>query len=202
MDDLKNITAEESAKIKDKDIKIPLSPLFCILTVLSSTILSSAIYLIQRDIIFTFQAFITFILLVWVSAVDIKLHLAPNWVSLAFLILGVPNIVRLLIAGNFMDMLVNYVGGMFVGFILLFISALMTKGGIGAGDIKIMTSLGLVVGLDSIFMGQMFGLLYAAIGSIVLLIFKKADKKTRIPLLPFLSAGVATAMFVPVSTLF
>lgn len=202
IDDIKNLTPEESAKIRDRDIKIPLTPLFCILTVLSSVILSAGIFFIKRDIMYSLQAFFIIMLLIYVSAVDIKLHMAPNWIAFAIGILGIPNIIFDIINSNYYDLLFNRLLGVFAGFILLFIAAVASKGGVGAADIKITTALGLFMGLEGIFAGQLMGILFAVLPSIFLLITKKAGRKTRIPLLPFISAGVTVVMFAPTNMLF
>lgn len=202
IEDIKNLTPEESAKIRDRDIKIPLTPLFCILTVLASVVLSSGIFLLKRDMVYSVQAFCIIMLLIYVSAVDIKLHMAPNWIAGAIGILGIPSIVISLINSNYYDLLFNRLTGIFGGFLLLFVAAIASKGGVGAADIKITAALGLFMGLEGIFTGQLIGLFFAAIVSVILLIVRKVDKKTRIPLLPFISAGVTAAMFLPNNILF
>ena len=202
IEDIKNLTPEESAKIRDRDIKIPLTPLFCILTVLSSIILASGIYMLRRDITYTIQSFFIIMLLIYVSAVDIKLHMAPNWIALAIAIIGIPSIIVSIINSDYNDLLFNRLFGVFGGFILLFITAIASKGGIGAADIKTTSALGLFLGIGGIFTGQLIGIFFAAIASVVLMVAKKADKKTRIPLLPFISAGVTVAMFLPDNLLF
>lgn len=202
VEDVKNLTPEESARVRDRDIKIPLTPLFCILTTLVSVVLVSGIYLLRRDLMFTIQAALIIPLLIYVSAVDIKLHMAPNWIAGALAIIGIPNIIVSAINSNYTDLLFNRLLGVFAGFILLFVAALASKGGIGAADIKITSALGLVMGLEGIFMGQLIGIFLAAIASIALLIVKKADKKSRIALLPYLSAGMVIAMFLPSNLLF
>lgn len=202
IEDIKNLTPEESAKIRDRDIKIPLTPLFCILTVLSSIILASGIYVLRRDITYTIQSFFIIMLLIYVSAVDIKLHMAPNWIALAIAIIGIPSIIISIINSDYNDLLFNRLIGVFGGFILLFIAAIASKGGIGAADIKITSALGLFLGIGGIFTGQSIGIFFAAIASVVLMVSKKADKKTRIPLLPFISAGATVAMFLPDNLLF
>lgn len=153
-------------------------------------------------LVYSVQAFCIIMLLIYVSAVDIKLHMAPNWIAGAIGILGVPSIVVSLINSNYYDLLFNRLTGIFGGFLLLFVAAIASKGGVGAADIKITAALGLFMGLEGIFTGQLIGLFFAAIVSVILLIVRKVDKKTRIPLLPFISAGVTAAMFLPNNILF
>lgn len=200
--DIKNLTPEESTRVRDRDIKVPLTPLFCILTALASVILVSGIYLLRRDLLFTIQAALIIPLLIYVSVVDIKLHMAPNWIAVALAIIGIPNIIVAAINSNYTDLLFNRLLGVFAGFILLFIAALTSKGGIGAADMKITSALGLFMGVEGIFMGQLIGIFFAAIASVILLITKKADRKARIALLPYLSAGMVISMYLPNNLLF
>lgn len=202
IDDVKNISAEESALVRDRDIKIPITPLFCILTILTSVLISAGVYLIKNDIIFTAQTFLLVPLLIYVSAVDIKLHMAPNWISYIIFAIGIPNVVFDIVKSNYSDLLWNRVFGIFAGFILLFISAIVSKGGIGAADIKITTALGLSLGFSGIFTCLIVGILFAAIWGIVLMIRKKADKKTKLALLPYISAGAMVAMLLPNGIIF
>lgn len=202
VEDVKNLTPEESARVRDRDIRIPLTPLFCILTTLVSVVLVSGIYLLRRDLIFTIQAALIIPLLIYVSAVDIKLHMAPNWIAGALAIIGIPNIIVSAVNSNYTDLLFNRLLGVFAGFLLLFVAALTSRGGIGAADIRITSALGIFMGLEGIFMGQLIGIFFAAVVSIVLLITKKAGRKARIALLPYLSAGMVIAMFLPSNLLF
>lgn len=202
IEDIKNISAEESALIRDRDIKIPITPLFCILTILASVLVSAGVYFIKKDVVFTVQTFLLVPLLVYVSAVDIKLHLAPNWITYVIFAIGIPNIIFDIINSNYSDLLWNRVLGIFAGFILLFIAAIASKGGIGAADIKITTALGLILGFSGIFTCLIVGILFAVIFGVVLIIKKKADKKTKLALLPYISAGAIVAMLLPSGIIF
>ncbi|MEH7010531.1 prepilin peptidase [Neobacillus niacini] len=81
------------------------------------------------------------------------------------------------------------------GFLLLLIIALVSKGGMGGGDIKLYALLGLVLGfklvLLSFFISTLFG---AVIGSLAL-VFKIIKRKQPIPFGPFIAAGTLTAYY-------
>lgn len=202
VEDVKMLSPEESVKVRDRDIKIPLTPLFCIITSLITVLLAAGIYLLKGNLMFTIQAALIIPLLIYVSAVDLKLHMAPNWISIVLAIIGIPSIIVSAINSDYNDLLFNRFLGVIMGFLLLFIAGFISKGGIGAADIKITTAMGLFMGFEGIFTGQLIGIFFAAIVSIILLVIKKADKKTRIALLPYLSAGMVVAMFLPNNLLF
>jgi leader peptidase (prepilin peptidase) / N-methyltransferase len=81
------------------------------------------------------------------------------------------------------------------GFLLLLIIAIVSKGGMGGGDIKLYALLGFVLGfklvLLSFFLSTLFG---AVIGGLALL-FKIVKRKQPIPFGPFIAAGTLTAYY-------
>lgn len=85
--------------------------------------------------------------------------------------------------------------GALVGFVLLLIIALVSKGGMGGGDIKLYALLGFVLGtklvLLSFFLSTLFG---AVIGGVALLL-KIVKRKQPIPFGPFIAAGTLTAYY-------
>ncbi|MBY0146692.1 prepilin peptidase [Neobacillus niacini] len=81
------------------------------------------------------------------------------------------------------------------GFLFLLIIAIVSKGGMGGGDIKLYALLGFVLGfklvLLSFFLSTLFG---AVIGGLALL-FKIVKRKQPIPFGPFIAAGTLTAYY-------
>jgi leader peptidase (prepilin peptidase) / N-methyltransferase len=85
--------------------------------------------------------------------------------------------------------------GAFSGFLLLLIIAVVSKGGMGFGDVKLYALLGFVLGtklvLLSFFLSTLFG---AVIGGLALL-FRIVKRRQPIPFGPFIAAGSLTAYF-------
>jgi leader peptidase (prepilin peptidase) / N-methyltransferase len=85
--------------------------------------------------------------------------------------------------------------GACTGFLLLLIVALVSKGGMGGGDIKLYALIGFVLGLKlvllSFFLSTLFG---AVIGGLALLL-KIVKRKEPIPFGPFIAAGTLTAYY-------
>ena len=75
-----------------------------------------------------------------------------------------------------------------------FLLAALTKEQIGYGDAASLVVLGILVSARAILGAVMGGLLLLSIFSIILLAGKKADRKTTMPFLPFLSAGMLWQM--------
>ncbi|MBV7505991.1 prepilin peptidase [Bacillus sp. sid0103] len=89
----------------------------------------------------------------------------------------------------------NCILGAVTGFILLLIIAIVSKGGMGFGDVKLYALLGFVLGfklvLLSFFLSTLFG---AVIGGLALL-FRIVKKREPIPFGPFIATGTLTAYF-------
>jgi leader peptidase (prepilin peptidase)/N-methyltransferase len=85
--------------------------------------------------------------------------------------------------------------GAVTGFVLLLVIAVVSKGGMGGGDVKLYALLGLVLGfklvLLSFFLSTLFG---AVIGGLALL-FKIVKRCQPIPFGPFIAAGTLTAYY-------
>lgn len=85
--------------------------------------------------------------------------------------------------------------GAAIGFSLLLIIAVVSKGGMGGGDIKLFALIGFVVGtkvlLLSFFLSTLFGAVFGVIG----LLLKVVKRGKPIPFGPFIAAGTITAYY-------
>lgn len=94
---------------------------------------------------------------------------------------------------------VNSLGGIAVGASVIVIS-LVTGGKIGLGDGMLLCATGIGLG----FWGNLelfaIALLMAAVVSIILLIFRLADRKKSIPFVPFLLASYVFLMVITIGT--
>jgi len=85
--------------------------------------------------------------------------------------------------------------GATIAFSLLLLIAIVSKGGMGGGDIKLMALVGFVVGtkvmLLSFFLATLFGAVFGVFG----LLFKIVKRSKPIPFGPFIAAGTITAYY-------
>ncbi len=86
--------------------------------------------------------------------------------------------------------------GFFSVSVLLLIVAIITKGGMGGGDIKLMAASGLVLGWKLCILGFIIGSIAAAVYGIIVSKFKRENMKLKIPLGPFLAVGMLISLFV------
>ncbi len=77
-----------------------------------------------------------------------------------------------------------------VGFgILLLVLSWISSGAVGAGDAMVAVVLGLYLGIDRVLLLFMAGFLLSGMTGFALIMMGKADRKSHMPLMPFLLAG-------------
>lgn len=85
--------------------------------------------------------------------------------------------------------------GAAVGFSLLLSIAVVSKGGMGGGDIKLFAVIGFVLGMKMVLLSLLFACFYGALLGIIGLLTGILKKKTLIPFGPYIVFGTLTAYF-------
>ncbi|MDR6122194.1 leader peptidase (prepilin peptidase)/N-methyltransferase [Bacillus sp. SLBN-46] len=85
--------------------------------------------------------------------------------------------------------------GAVTGFVLLLIIALVSKGGMGFGDVKLYALLGFVLGFKLVLMSFFLSTLYGAVLGGVALLFRIVQRRQPIPFGPFIAAGTLSAYY-------
>ena len=124
------------------------------------------------------------------AAYDIKDRLIPNLIPILLLVIRI----LLLLCDVFFNEdviphLVSSVGGFIFSLALFAIAAKVTNGGIGSGDIKLISALGFACGLGFVLSVSVIALLVCAFVGGLLLLTKKLDRKTPLPFAPFIWCG-------------
>jgi len=88
--------------------------------------------------------------------------------------------------------------GMLLGGGVFLICALILKGSVGMGDVKLFSLLGMFYGFTGLFSILFVSLILLGIVSIFLLIVKKADKKSVLPMAPFALIGFIISIMLGV----
>jgi len=81
--------------------------------------------------------------------------------------------------------------GAAIGTVIMFVAMLISRKGVGMGDVKLFLTIGAYVGSSMIIPTLFYTFLISAIVGIFLLITRKAKLKDSIPMAPFAFAGVA-----------
>lgn len=121
-------------------------------------------------------------LLLVLSIFDMRMKKVPVW--LIGLAAGVALIFRMVKSVPVLQLLAGLLPGIFV--LLL---AVCTKESIGTGDGLVLCALGLFCGLKETVAVLGMALFFAAVVAVVLLVLKRAGRKTELPFLPCLCTG-------------
>ena len=123
---------------------------------------------------------------------DIRTKRVPLWTVALMACLGMVETVLVLTDGT--KTLPEVMLSMAPGMLLLGLSV-MSAHAVGAGDGLLLVSAGPVFGLTGIAVMLMIALCMSALVSVVLLVTKKADRKARIPFVPFLTMAMGVVLF-------
>ncbi len=123
-----------------------------------------------------------FSILLILALIDLEHKLLPN-------VLTLPGVVIGLVCALFGWTLPLWwsVLGAVTGFGLLFAIALISKGGMGMGDVKLMAFIGSFLGWKAVFYVLFGGALFGSVGGLLYLYITKQGKKTPIPFGPSLA---------------
>ena len=128
--------------------------------------------------------------LIIISLIDYNEIIIPNVLSYSGIIVGL-----------ILSLIFNHISfsqsilGLFIPSLSLLIIALIFKGGMGIGDVKLVGMIGTFIGakytLLAIFLGALIGLIYG----IIKLCKDEMNRKTPIPFAPFINLGAIIMIF-------
>lgn len=82
-----------------------------------------------------------------------------------------------------------------IGFGLFFVTAVVARGGMGWGDVKMALLIGLVVGLPQVFVALLLAVLLGGTVATTLVVLRIKRRKEVIPFGPFLAIGTLVTLF-------
>lgn len=131
------------------------------------------------------------------SYIDVKKRIIPNSVLLWLLLARTGLLVVEIVAASdlWKVMVLRMLLGAAASFVVLWIAALASKGGIGMGDVKLMTIVGYYVGFESILSCITAPMLLFGIFGLTLVAMKKIKLKDALPFAPFIAVGVMLVLF-------
>jgi leader peptidase (prepilin peptidase)/N-methyltransferase len=89
----------------------------------------------------------------------------------------------------------NSIAGLFLGGGLFYLIAILSRGGMGGGDIKMMAMIGAFMGWKAVLLTTFLGSIFGSVVGIFLMVFKGKGRKTKIPFGPFLAIGSIITLF-------
>lgn len=147
----------------------------------------------EIDSLFLVQSLLLWDGLCCIAVIDYNIKKIPNKLLIILILIRVIGILieSLIHTQNIASNLLSSLLGMFIGGFIMLTCMLLSRGGVGAGDMKLFAIIGLYFGLSGILSIMMYSLFFAAIFSIVMLISKKAKLKSTMPMAPFILAGLS-----------
>ncbi len=142
-------------------------------------------------------------LLLAVALIDFEHRIVPNTIVAAGLALGLiyylPALVNIwlelpgfLVAER--DLL-DAAGGFLLGGIIMLVILLVSRGGMGAGDMKLMALIGLYVGLRGAAVVMLLGFFLGAVVGVTYMVLGKLTRKDALPFAPYLSLAALIQVF-------
>lgn len=174
---------------KCRQCKTAISPIYPLVELLTGLLFVSAPLVFGWTTeLFVAWTLISLFMIIFVS--DISYMLIPDKILLVFA--GLFLLERTLVPFTpWWDSLI----GAAVGFALLLFIAVVSKGGMGGGDIKLFALVGFVVGTKVMLLSFFLATIYGAIFGIFGLMFKLVKRGSPIPFGPFIAAGTLTAYY-------
>ena len=130
---------------------------------------------------------------------DISTKRIPNTLVLVmiagWLVLMIPII--FMDTDNGVRLLADSIYGLLIGGGLFLLVYLLSRKGLGGGDVKFMAAVGLYLGFAKTIPAILYGTVLAAITGLILILLKKIERKDAIPLVPFLFVGIMITVFMP-----
>jgi leader peptidase (prepilin peptidase) / N-methyltransferase len=136
--------------------------------------------------------------LVVITFIDLDFQIIPDAITLPGILIGI-------VAGSLLmpDPFIRYsllgfkasVTGLLTGGGLFYAIAILSRGGMGGGDIKMMAMVGALMGWKSVLLTIFLGSLTGAVFGIFLMISQGKGRKTKIPFGPFLALGTVITLF-------
>lgn len=121
--------------------------------------------------------------------IDIEHKIIPDYVTLPLLIFFIAvNLFRYLLSNN-PNFIIDSLAGMFLGGGFLFLIAVVWRGGMGGGDIKLAALIGSAVGWEMVLLVLFLSFIAGAVSGLILILTGKKTRKDIIPFGPFLCLG-------------
>ena len=173
--------------------------LFSLVAVVSSILLFIFSYFVKDSGLL--QAFVNAEVFIWLSVlalIDWKEKIIPNQAILVGLIFWIIysalRVIKLKVPIK--DQLIfSLIGALVCGGLLLVV-ALIAKSALGMGDVKMFTVIGLIYGFVKAYNILLFTMIIMAVVSIILLIAKKVNRKTAVPMAPFAVFGFIVSILL------
>ncbi|TCT19627.1 leader peptidase (prepilin peptidase)/N-methyltransferase [Melghiribacillus thermohalophilus] len=176
-------------KGKCRDCNAGISPLYPVME-----LLTAFLFVVAFDQIgFQWELLVAFTLislLAIVTVSDLNYMIIPDRVLVFFSVLFVVERVLIPLSPWYDSLL-----GAATGFLLLLAIAIVSKGGMGGGDIKLYAVIGYVLGLKGVLLSFFLAALIGSVAGLAGIIAGRINRQKPIPFAPFIATGSILAYF-------
>ena len=147
---------------------------------------------------YTLKLLCTLELLIPIGILDAKYMKIPNKVLLAGLVIFVGFFLYewLALREGILPLLKEALFGLLLGGGVFLVVGLISRNGLGGGDIKLFSVLGILLTWRGVFNILFFSMLIIAVYAVILLVSKKAKKDTKLPMGPFVTLAMMIAILL------
>lgn len=129
------------------------------------------------------------------AAVDFKHRVIPNrYIRAAVIVKTAETAVQSLVTRSGISLFVSAAAGFVTGFAVTGIVSVISKQGLGAGDVKMFAAAGYFAGCTAVLDMLVYSALLCAVTAVVLLVSGKCRLRESIPMAPFAFAGTVLYM--------
>ena len=163
-----------------------------------SVLLNCFLFQNQKELTDSINSIVVYTLLAGISGIDLKEKKIPNKLLLAGLVIrtGIILLECMIHSSEVKRILFYSVAGFLFGLVFLFILCMISRQGIGYGDVKLFAWLGYCVGIWDTYNILFYSALFTACVGLFLVLVKKQSKKTEIPFGPFVFMGTYLVLFM------
>lgn len=137
--------------------------------------------------------------LIVITMIDLKHQIIPDVITLPGIVLGLgasafvlPDLYKPY--GGLLGLDGSAIGAL-AGGVMFYVIVIVSRGGMGLGDVKMMAMTGAILGWQSVLLTTFVGSFAGSAYGIVLMLFMGKGRKTKVPFGPFLAVGVAVSLF-------
>jgi len=141
---------------------------------------------------FSFHSIVFILLattLLIVSFIDLQHKIIPDVITLPGIVAGIVASLLITPVG-----IVSSILGVVLGGGLFFLIAVISRGGMGGGDIKLVAMIGAFLGWQAVLITIFLGAFTGAVAGLILMLLGKKGRKDMVPFGPFLALGALLAM--------
>lgn len=174
-----------------------------VFTVGISVLLNYFLFQSQRELTDSISSIVVYTLLAGIAGIDWKEKKIPNKLLMAGMLIRTGIIFGecIINSSEIKRIVIHSITGFVFGLVFLFVLCMISRQGIGYGDVKLFAWLGYCVGILDTYNILFYSALFTACAGLFLVLVKKQSKKTEIPFGPFVFMGTYFVLFMKYFTL-